>query len=312
MQFYSRLTTLRQDHPRLVIALGMFDGVHRGHRSIIKRAVDLAHEIGGESMVFTFSNHPLAVLAPQAVPPQISNNALRRQLIEELGVDILMAIPFTKDLARRTPEDFLALLRDSFAPHILVTGPNYTFGSRGKGTHRMLQRVACDYGFRAEICPAVQLGGRPVSSTRIRGLIAGGDLAAAEECLGRPFTVLDRVIHGDKRGRTLGFPTANLAIPDAQVMLPNGVYAATAHYGGRDYAALANIGNNPTFPGCNRRIEVNIQDFSKDLYDKLLEVRFLQKIRDEEKFDSVATLVAQMHRDRERAKEIWRHCFTSA
>ena len=137
MQFYSRLTTLRQDHPRLVIALGMFDGVHRGHRSIIKRAVDLAHEIGGESMVFTFSNHPLAVLAPQAVPPQISNNALRRQLIEELGVDILMAIPFTKDLARRTPEDFLALLRDSFAPRILVTGPNYTFGSRGKGTHRM-------------------------------------------------------------------------------------------------------------------------------------------------------------------------------
>lgn len=128
----------------------------------------------------------------------------------------------------------------------------------------------------------------------------------------RPFTVLDRVIHGDKRGRTLGFPTANLAIPDAQVMLPNGVYAATAHYGDRDYAALANIGNNPTFPGCNRRIEVNIQDFSKDIYDKLLEVRFLQKIRDEEKFDSVATLVAQMHRDRERAKEIWRHCFTSA
>ena len=309
MQFYSRLTTLRQDHPRLVIALGMFDGVHRGHRSIIRRAVDLAHEIGGESMVFTFSNHPLAVLAPQAVP---LHNALRRQLIEELGVDILMAIPFTKDLARRTPEDFLALLRDSFAPHILVTGPNYTFGSRGKGTHRMLQRVAGDYGFRAEICPAVQLGGRPVSSTRIRGLIAGGDLAAAEECLGRPFTVLDRVIHGDKRGRTLGFPTANLAIPDAQVMLPNGVYAATAHYGDRDYAALANIGNNPTFPGCNRRIEVNIQDFSKDIYDRLLEVRFLQKIRDEEKFDSVATLVAQMHRDRERAKEIWRHCFTSA
>ena len=115
-----------------------------------------------------------------------------------------------------------------------------------------------------------------------------------------------------KRGRTLGFPTANLAIPDAQVMLPNGVYAATAHYGARDYAALANIGNNPTFPGCNRRIEVNIQDFSKDIYDRLLEVRFLQKIRDEEKFDSVATLVAQMHRDRERAKEIWRHCFTSA
>ena len=245
------------------------------------------------------------------MPPQISNNALRRQLIEALGVDVLMAIPFTKDLARRSPEDFLTLLRDSFAPRILVTGPNYTFGSRGKGTHRLLQRVGSDYGFRAEICPAVQLSGRPVSSTRIRALIAGGDLAAAEACLGRPFTVLDRVIHGDRRGRTLGFPTANLAIPDAQVMLPNGVYAATAHYGGKDYAALANIGNNPTFEGCNRRIEVNIQDFSEDIYDRLLEVRFLQKIRDEEKFASVDALIAQMHKDRERAKEIWRNCFTS-
>ena len=115
----------------------------------------------------------------------------------------------------------------------------------------------------------------------------------------------------DKRGRTLGFPTANLAIPDAQVMLPNGVYAATAHYEGRDYAALANIGNNPTFEGCNRRIEVNIQDFSEDIYDRLLEVRFLQKIRNEEKFASVDALIAQMHKDRERAKEIWRNCFTS-
>ena len=123
--------------------------------------------------------------------------------------------------------------------------------------------------------------------------------------------MLDRVIHGDRRGRTLGFPTANLAIPDAQVILPNGVYAATAHYEGRDFAALANIGNNPTFEGCNRRIEVNIQDFSEDIYDRLLEVRFLQKIREEEKFTSVDALIAQMHKDRERAKEIWRNCFTS-
>lgn len=307
MQFYSRLTALKQEYPRLVVVLGMFDGVHIGHQSIIRRAVELAREHGGKCLVFTFSNHPLSVVAPQALPPQIANNLLKKHLMAELGVDILMAIPFTKDLARRTPEEFMALLRDYFAPRVVVTGPNYTFGSRGKGTHRLLQRAGRDYGFRAEICPAVLLGGRPVSSTRIRALIDEGNLNEAEICLGRPFTVLDRVIHGDRRGRTLGFPTANLAIPDAQVMLPNGVYAAKVIYDGSMYAGLANIGNNPTFEGCNRRIEVNIQDFSEDIYDQLIEVQFLQKIRDEEKFASVDELVAQMHKDRERAKEIWRH-----
>lgn len=307
MQFYSKLTALKREYPRLVIVLGMFDGVHIGHQSIIRRAVELAREIDGKCLVFTFSNHPLSVVAPQALPPQIGNNVLKRHLIEALGADILMAIPFTKDLAHRTPAEFMEILRDYFAPRIVVTGPNYTFGSHGKGTHRLLQRSGRDYGFRAEICPAVLLGGRPVSSTRIRALLAEGNLNEAELCLGRPFTVLDRVIHGDKRGRTLGFPTANLAIPDAQVMLPNGVYAAKVRYEDTFYAGLANIGNNPTFEGCNRRIEVNIQDFAQDIYDQRIEVQFLQKIRDEEKFASVEALVAQMHKDRERAKEIWRH-----
>ena len=119
--------------------------------------------------------------------------------------------------------------------------------------------------------------------------------------------MLDRVIHGDKRGRTLGFPTANLAIPDAQVMLPNGVYAATAHYGDRDYAALANIGNNPTFPGCNRRIEVNIDSFNGNLYDKLIAVEFLEKLRDEVKFSGVEQLVKQIKKDKEKARTYWRY-----
>lgn len=312
MQIYSRLTDLRAEYPHLVIALGMFDGVHIGHQSIIRRAVELAHEKGGKAMVFTFSNHPLSVLAPRDLPPQIGSSLLRSHLIAELGVDILMAVPFTKQLAQRSPEAFLAMLRDYFAPRCVVTGPNYTFGSRGKGTHRMLLRDAEAYGFTAEICPAVLLGGRTVSSTRIRALLQQGKLDEARACLGRPFTVLDRVIHGERRGRTLGFPTANLAITDAQVMLPNGVYATRVLYEEREYLGLANIGDNPTFEGCNRRLEVHLEDFSGDLYDKLIEVQFLAKIREEEKFASVDQLVRKMHDDRRRAQKIWqqRRAFT--
>ena len=305
MQIYSRLTDLRAEYPQLVIALGMFDGVHIGHQSIIRRAVEIAQARGGKSMVFTFSNHPLSVLAPENMPPQIGSSQLRSRLIAQLGVDVLMAVPFTKQLAQRTPEAFLAMLRDSFAPCCVVTGPNYTFGSRGKGTHRMLLRDAAAFGFDAEVCPAVMLDGRTVSSTRIRALLQQGKLEEAAACLGRPFTVLDRVIHGERRGRTLGFPTANLAIMDAQVMLPNGVYATRVCYEGKAYLGLANIGNNPTFEGCNRRLEVHIEDFSQDIYDRLLEVQFLQKIREEEKFASVEALVHQMHKDRAAARKIW-------
>lgn len=305
MQIYSRLTDLRAEYPQLVIALGMFDGVHIGHQSIIRRAVEIAQARGGKSMVFTFSNHPLSVLAPENMPPQIGSSQLRSRLIAQLGVDVLMAVPFTKQLAQRTPEAFLAMLRDSFAPCCVVTGPNYTFGSRGKGTHRMLLRDAAAFGFDAEVCPAVMLDGRTVSSTRIRALLQQGKLEEAAACLGRPFTVLDRVIHGERRGRTLGFPTANLAITDAQVMLPNGVYATRVCYEGKAYLGLANIGNNPTFEGCNRRLEVHIEDFSQDIYDRLLEVQFLQKIREEEKFASVEALVHQMHKDRATARKIW-------
>ena len=225
--------------------------------------MEIAQARGGKSMVFTFSNHPLSVLAPENMPPQIGSSQLRSRLIAQLGVDVLMAVPFTKQLAQRTPEAFLAMLRDSFAPCCVVTGPNYTFGSRGKGTHRMLLRDAAAFGFDAEVCPAVMLDGRTVSSTRIRALLQQGKLEEAAACLGRPFTVLDRVIHGERRGRTLGFPTANLAITDAQVMLPNGVYATRVCYEGKAYLGLANIGNNPTFEGCNRRLEVHIEDFRR-------------------------------------------------
>ena len=305
MKVYTKLTDLTKSYRDIVVALGMFDGVHIGHQSIIRRAVELAREIKGTAMVFTFSNHPLSVVAPQALPPQIGNNLLRETRLQKLGVDVLMSVPFTRAFAGNSPEEFLQLLQQEFAPRYVVTGPNYTFGAKGKGNQRLLLRAGRDYGFRTEICPAVLKEGRPVSSTRIRSLLDQGNLLEANDFLGYEFTVIDRVIHGDQRGRTLGFPTANLAIPDERVMLPNGVYAVRVIYEGKHYDGLANIGNNPTFEGCNRRLEVNIQDFSQDIYDKVLEVRFLARLRDEVKFDDVEQLLRQMRKDKEKARSYW-------
>ena len=305
MEVYNKLIDLTKKYPRLTVALGMFDGVHIGHQSIIRRAVELAKKINGRSVVFTFSNHPLSVLAPQALPPQIGNNTLREQRLKELGVDILLSIPFTKEFASRRPEEFLELLRLNLAPYYVVTGPNFTFGYKGKGTQRMLLRSGLEYGFTAEICPAVLRDGRPVSSTRIRKLLAEGDLQTASDFLGYPFTVIERVIHGDERGRIIGFPTANLAISEQRVMLPNGVYAVGLNYQGKHYNGVANIGNNPTFKGCNRRIEVNIEAFSANIYDMLIAVEFLAKLRDEVKFDGVEQLVRQIKKDKEKARSYW-------
>jgi len=305
MQVYHKLKDFTKQFPRVAIALGMFDGVHIGHQSIIRRAVELAG-VDGTSAVFTFSNHPMSVLSPAHMPLQIGTEALKAQQAEELGVDLFVSIPFTRDFAQRTPEEFLALLREDFAPRYVVTGPNYTFGQKGRGTQRQLLREGSDYGFQAEICPAILRDGRPVSSTRIRALIAEGRLAEANDFLGHPFRVIERVIHGDRRGRTIGFPTANLPIGAHAAMLPNGAYAVRVRVGAAWYGGMANIGSNPTFDGTNRRIEANIAAFDDDLYDQEITVDFLAKLRDEQKFSSALELVRQLKKDQANAEKIWR------
>ncbi len=306
MKVYSRLIRFSEKYPDIVVALGMFDGMHIGHQSIVRRAVELAHNINGTPMVFTFSNHPLEILAPERAPLFIGSRHLRQQILEELGVEVLLELTFTKNLSRRTPEEFMALLQRDFSPRYVVTGPNYTFGRMGKGTGRMLIREGISYGFQAEVCPAVLHNGRPVSSTRIRALLAEGNLDRANEFLGRPFTYHSRVVHGDRRGRTLGFPTANLVIPHTRAMLPNGAYAVMVDVRGDKYCGLASIGSNPTFDGeRQRRLEVNIRDFSQDIYNELVSVSFLGKLRDEQKFDSADQLVRQLRRDKEQAEKFW-------
>lgn len=309
MEIYKKLSAVNKKFPRPVIALGMFDGVHIGHASIISRAVELARNINGTSIVFTFSNHPLSILAPEDQPLMIGSKSLRRKRVEDLGVDVIIEIPFTRELSKRSPEDFLQLLKDKFAPSIVVTGPNYTFGRFGKGNGRMLIRESNSFGFRAEVCPAITVDKKTVSSTRIRKAIADGDLKDVNELLGRPFTYISTVVHGDRRGRKLGFPTANLEIAEGRAMLPNGAYAVAVELNDKMHCGIANVGDNPTFGAVKRRLEVFIDQFNGDLYGRELSVQFLETLRAEQKFATVDDLIAQLKIDLERAKKIFLSTF---
>lgn len=286
------------------VALGTFDGVHIGHQSIIQRAISLARAHRLSSVVYTFSSHPLELIAPDKVPMQIGDNISKAEILEGMGVHLLVNVPFNEKLCRQSPEDFIEELCRSLNPRYLVTGPNFSFGARAKGNPRMLVRMGEEYGFQAEIGKAVQLDGRMVSSTKIRSLIEAGDLEKVNEYLGRYFSFGGRVIHGDHRGRRLGFPTANLAIAPHRAMLPNGAYAVQVIINGKRYDGIANIGDNPTFEGCNRRLEVNILDFSQDIYDAAITVQFVAKLREQKKFSGVDALIRQLHADEANARKL--------
>ena len=297
MEIIKKITGLTKKYPRPVVALGMFDGVHLGHASVISHAIDTAKKIDGTALVFTFSNHPLTVIAPDDAPLMIGSKNLRREIFAGMGVEVLIEIPFTKDFSRKSPEEFLELLRDKISPAYVVTGPNYTFGRFGRGNGRLLLREAQDYGFKAEVCQAFTVDRKTVSSTRIRALIAAGDLDSANQLLGRNFTYAGEVVNGDRRGRKLGFPTANLEIDDRRAMLPNGAYIVRVKVREQNFNGIANIGDNPTFKAQRRRLEVFIDNFSSDIYGEEIFVSFVSKLRDEKIFASVDDLKAQLNED---------------
>ena len=303
MEKYSQLVDFSSKYRNIVIALGMFDGLHIGHQEIIRTAVRKAQEINGTALVFSFANHPRSVIASEGTPHRIGSSAMRFRILRNLGADALVEIPFTPSFAETTADDFINLLQRYFAPQYIVVGENYTFGWGGSGTPALLREKSDAFGFRLIVCPSVMRDGAPVSSTRIRALIAQGDLGRVWEYLGYPFTIIGTVIHGQARGRTLGFPTANISLCEKYEHLPNGVYAVTVRYQDHLYRAVANIGNNPTFDGCDRRLEVHLFDFSGNLYDSEIMVTFYEKIRDELRFASVDALIAQIAEDKCEAEQ---------
>ena len=268
------------------LAVGEFDGVHLGHREVIR----------GSDTVLTFEPHPRTVVAPDSAPKLLMSLETKADLIAALGVQELVVIPFDGSFAAQSPEAFIEreLVQRLGAERVSV-GENFRFGHRARGDAKLL---AAQDAFETRIARLVELDGEIISSTHIRGLVASGDLAAAARYLGAPFQVRGTVAHGDKRGRTLGYPTANL-IPDPRLVVPDhGVYACHAFAGGERHVAAVNVGVRPTFKtGRGLLVEAFLVDFEGDLYGEPLRLDFLDRLRGERRFDSVDALVEQMGQD---------------
>jgi riboflavin kinase/FMN adenylyltransferase len=284
------VTSLPDTEPRpRRVAIGTFDGVHLGHQAVIADA----------DTVLTFDPHPLEVLHPAALPKLIMPFSVKRDVIEGLGVQELVVIPFDDEFAQRSAEDFIehVLVERLGAEHVSV-GENFRFGAKARGDAEML---ASRSEFETRVVPLVEVDGETVSSTRIRALVAAGDMHGARHCLGAPFMVEGTVVKGDQRGRELGFPTANI-VPDDRLLIPgHGVFAAFAN----GVPAAVNVGVRPTFEtGRGVLIETYLIDREEDLYGKNLRVAFVERLRGEKRFPGADELIAQMHRDVDDAKRV--------
>jgi riboflavin kinase/FMN adenylyltransferase len=271
------------------VAIGTFDGVHRGHREVIR----------GADTVLTFDPHPLSVIHPEATPKLIGTFPVKRDLIAGLGVQELVVIPFDKGFSSQTAEEFVQdVLIDRLGAGQVAVGENFRFGKGAKGTPEFLAERE---EFETRVVPLVEAAGETISSSHIRGLVAAGEVGPAAEFLGGPFLFEGEVVHGDKRGRELGMPTANLVPDDAYVVPGHGVYAAWAH----GYPAAVNVGVRPTFQtGRGLLVEAHLIGFDGDIYGETLRIAFVERLRGEKRFESVDELVVQMNRDVEQARRI--------
>jgi riboflavin kinase/FMN adenylyltransferase len=271
------------------VAIGVFDGVHLGHRKVID----------GADTVLTFEPHPLRVLHPDAAPKLIMPFEIKRDVIEGLGVEELIVISFDDEFSSIAPEDFCSrILVEALGAESVSVGENFRFGAKARGDPQML---ASRDEFETRVVPLVEVDGEIVSSTRVRSLVAAGEVEAATRCLGAPFLLEGTVVEGDERGRKLGFPTANIVPSDDLVSPGHGVYAAFAD--GRP--AAVNVGVRPTFEtGRGLLVEAYLIDFDGDLYGRTLRIAFISRLRGERRFAGVEELIAQMHRDVEAAREL--------
>ncbi|NPV52282.1 MAG: bifunctional riboflavin kinase/FAD synthetase [Firmicutes bacterium] len=306
------ITDLEQVAPRLglghsSVALGMFDGVHRGHQAVLRRAVARARAERLISVAFTFDRHPYSIIAPDRVPPLITPTEEKARLISGLGLDAMVIYPFDETFANMSPEDFAAgILKGWLRASRAVVGYNYTFGRGGTATPELLKDLGRTLGFGVDVVGPVNLNGMTVGSTEIRALLLSGDVRSAAGLLGRPFSIRGKVVKGYGRGSEMGFPTANIAPPMGVLIPREGVYAVRvlAGDGQQEQIGVANIGFRPTFGGRERTIEVYILDFRGDMYGSVITILFIDRIRPEIKFDRWENLRAQIDRDVEVARSI--------
>ncbi len=297
-------------HAGAVVAIGNFDGVHRGHLAVIKRAMTLAQELNCPCAVLTFEPHPADYFRGPNTIFRLTPSAAKAKALEQLGIDGMIVITFDKILASLSAEAFIIeILVRRLAVRAVVAGYDFHFGAGRSGSPALLKEAGKRHGFAVEIVDRVLAGtandNEAASSTAARAALETGDAERATRLLGHPFAIMGRVIHGQELGRTLGFPTANL-LPDPSCRLCHGVYAVRVVVGTKTYGGVANYGRRPTFDNGRTLLEAFLFDFSGNLYGETIEVLFIGWIRAEAKFDSAEALVAQMRRDEAQAKEILR------
>ena len=324
MQRWRGQDEIPSDWGRCVVTIGVFDGVHRGHAELVSHAVKAARSRGVPTVLMTFDPHPMEMVFPGNHPAQLTTLARRAELVEEMGVDVFLVMPFTSDFMKLTAERYIhELLVERLHVVEVVVGENFTFGKKAGGNVAMLRRAGERFGFAVESMSLLSEHGIDqnrdqnvtFSSTYIRSCVDAGDVVAATEALGRPHRVEGVVVRGDGRGKGLGFPTANVAPPMYSAIPADGVYAAwftVLGHGpvvgtvspGERYQAAVSVGTNPTFSGRTRTVEAYVLDTQADLYGQHVAVDFVARIRGQEKFGSVDELVVAMERDTVRARTI--------
>ncbi len=286
------------------VALGMFDGVHLGHARLVEETNRLAREQGLSSAVLTFANHPLTVLRPGRVPSMLTTAEEKIERLAVLAPDALVMRPFDADFAALSAEEYIGRLVRTLCIREVVVGFNYTFGARGAGDPALLERLGTEHGFAVRVLEPVCWRGEPVSSSRVRAALSAGDLDAVRGMMGSAYCVRGTVEHGKQLGRTLGFPTANLALPAGKALPPFGVYAARVRVGEGCYPSVLNIGAHPTAPEGPPTIEIHLLDVELDLYGRPIEVFLEAGLRPEQRFADLDALRAQIALDAVRARAV--------
>lgn len=286
------------------VTLGNFDGVHRGHQAIVAETVRQARRVGGPAVAVTFDPHPLQILRPEQFQPLLTTVPQRADLLEQYGADQVVVLPTAPALLQLRPEEFFdTILRERLQTRVMVEGFNFCFGRDRQGTTETLQALCDAANIDLILVPPQNLAGQPISSSRVRRELVAGQVRGASELLGRPYQIMGTVVTGQRRGQSLGFPTANL--DHVGTLIPgNGVYAVRVRHQGNVYAGACNVGPNPTFGEEARKVEVHVIDFQGDLYAQTLTVDFLERLRDTRPFASAAELVTQLQADLRQAREI--------
>lgn len=286
-----------------VITIGVFDGVHLGHKYLISKLKELASQQDLCTIVITFDKHPQETLSPKAQPPFLTDASEKADLLKKEGVDAVIVLTFTLELSRLSAREFISLLQMKLRMKSLVIGPDFAMGRNGEGNIPTLRRLGSEMDFNVTVIPAIKNNGDVISSTAIRRALADGDMEKVQRFMGRHFSLHGRVIHGKGRGVSLGYPTVNLDMLPGQAIPSDGVYATLALVDNQTYPSVTNIGTNPTFGDSERTVESYLLDYHNNLYEHIVKIDFIHKLRSELVFTNAEGLVRQITQDVQQARQ---------